>query len=107
MSAQIDPTIRTFLDKLLTEKGITTVPPDLRQDMITSLNKRLEAFMLTDIAKYLSDEDAVKFNTMLEKGEMTTAGAQIFLRDKIKDIDEVLAQAMLEFRKVYLTNSTT
>lgn len=107
MSVPIDPTIRMFLDRLLTEKGITTVPLALRQEMIASLNKRLEAFLLTDIAKHLGDDDAVKFNIMLEKGEMTTAGAQLFFRDKIKNVEEVLANTMLEFRKIYLTNSTT
>lgn len=102
MEQNIPEPIKLFLERLLTEKGVAGVSAELKEDMLSSLFKRLQAWLLTDLAKELSKEDSVELNKMMEKGEARESIYQDFFKTKIKNFDEVFAQSLLDFREIYL-----
>jgi hypothetical protein len=102
MDKIIPAEIRAFLEKIIDEKKYQNLNPKLKEDMVLSLFSRLEAFLLTDIAKHLPDKDAKELNRMMENGEASQEKVQLFFQERIKNINEVVAQSMLEFRAIYL-----
>ncbi|MCX6791190.1 MAG: DUF5663 domain-containing protein [Candidatus Gribaldobacteria bacterium] len=104
MDKIIPAEIRAFLEKIIEEKKYQNLNPKLKEDMVLSLFSRLEAFLLTDIAKHLSDKDAKELDRMMENGETSQERVQVFFQEHIKNINEVIAQSMLEFRAIYLNS---
>lgn len=97
--------IKVFLEKLLVDKGMNNLTPGLKQEMTTSLYSRLMAYILTDIAKEVDEETSRKINDLFESGqEKSMEQIQQFLKDNVKNIEEIIAKSMLEFRNVYLSN---
>jgi Arc/MetJ-type ribon-helix-helix transcriptional regulator len=106
MESMVSPEARTFLEKLIEEKKFENLSPALKESMIESLNKRLEAYILTAITEQLSAENADKLNALTEgEGSVpTSAEMQSFIKQNVPNAQEVIAKAMLEFRSVYLNN---
>lgn len=103
MAADMSSEIRMFLEKIIDEKKFDNLSPELRQAMITSLYPRLQAHIFTAITKQLDGQTISELDKMLEgNADFTQSELQMFLRGRLKNIDEVTAAAMLEFRAVYL-----
>jgi hypothetical protein len=96
---------RLFLEKLIEEKRFESLSPELKEDIIGSLSKRLEAFIITAITGTLDAEKAEKMNALFDSGkEYSPEELQNFLKENVPNIEEVVAKAMLEFRSVYLNS---
>ncbi|MDD5750259.1 MAG: hypothetical protein PHU56_01220 [Candidatus Pacebacteria bacterium] len=102
MALSIPPDIRVFLERIVDERGYKNITPELREQIISSLFPRLQAFLMADVAKHLPDNDARELDKMLEDGQIDQEKATAFFKERIKNLDEILAGAMLEFRAVYL-----
>ncbi len=98
MNENLNPQIRLFLESLLTERGIK-VPADLREQMLSDLNDRLQVRFQQIITEQLSAADLKALDQTAPKGEATV---QDFLRSKISNLDQLLIQAMAEFRQAFL-----
>lgn len=97
------PEIKMFLEKIIEEKKFDNLSPELREAMISSLYPRLQAYIFTAITKELDEETAVELNRMMEGDkEYSQAELQMFLKGRVRNIEEISAAAMLEFRAVYL-----
>lgn len=94
-----------FLESLLQDAGLNFTDPQAKQTVINDLNIKLEGFLAVVIEENLSDEDLVEYFQLLLS---ETNGGQLeqFLQTKIPNLDVVLANAMLEFRQVYLSSIT-
>jgi hypothetical protein len=95
--------LNVFLERLIEEKGFENLSEKLKADILEGLNKRLMAYIITGIAKNLTAEQAEKMNRMIEDGkEHSLDQIQKFLGENVSNIDEIVAQAMMDFREVYL-----
>ncbi|MEK7497056.1 MAG: hypothetical protein AAB657_04115 [Patescibacteria group bacterium] len=99
------PEIKLFLTKLMVEKGVFDLPTDLQTDLLESLHQRLQAFLLLTLTNKLSTEQVKQMDGLMESGEMDMIKSYDFFRASIKDVDEVVAKAMMDFRQVYLTGT--
>jgi hypothetical protein len=93
--------ITAFLDQLINDGGLGEVEPQTRQQMITDLRTRLQNSLFTRLITKLPESDLPAFDTMLEQ-KAKDEDVQNFLRERIPNIDEHIAQAMLDFRKGYV-----
>ena len=98
MDKIISPEIRSFLEKLLMDKKINA-QGELREQMISDLYDRLEVRFNQLIIEHLS---VAELDTLAEVSEQGTEAVQSFLRKNIKNIDKLFAEAMEEFKQVYL-----
>lgn len=57
---------RDFIDKLVTEKGLTTLEPEVRAELVKDLEKRLESLIHSHIVNALNSEALEKFEQLLD-----------------------------------------
>lgn len=98
MKEKMDPQIKVFLDSLLAERQID-VPAELKETMIDELNQRLQVRFQQIITEQLSEQDLAALDELAPSGQ---EAVQAFLRTKIANIDQLLMQAMAEFRQAFL-----
>ena len=103
-TATIDPDIRLFLDDLLDEKGIFFSSPETREQMIQDLYVRLEKFILLTLAKELSPADGNQLAQMIEN-QAPESTIQAFLQLKIPDLNNKMANVLLQFKSIYLASN--
>ncbi|MFT5179627.1 MAG: hypothetical protein ACI9GH_000344 [Candidatus Paceibacteria bacterium] len=94
---------KDFLNKLLIEKGVEGVPEDVRNQMVEDLESRLEKMIDATILNNIPEGDLEEFEKKLDSSDENEM--QSFIKEKIPNLDEVLAGVFLKFRKIYLENS--
>lgn len=100
---QIPPEIRTFLEGLLQDAGMTTLDDQMREEMIKELYARLDSFITSVIMENLPPEKLEEFTKMAEE-KKTRQEMEEFLKAHVPNAAEVMAQAFIEFRNLYLGN---
>ena len=103
-AATIDPSVRLFLEDLLDEKGIFFSSPETREQMIQDLYVRLEKFILLTLAKELSPEDGNQLLQLIEN-QAPKSTIQAFLQLKIPDLNNKMANVLLQFKSIYLASN--
>jgi hypothetical protein len=98
MDRIIRPEIRSFLEKLLADKRINATG-ELKEQMISDLNDRLEVRLNQAVIEHLSVDELETLASLSDKG---VEEVQSFLRQTIKNIDQVFAEAMNDFASAYL-----
>ena len=102
MASGMPEQIKAYLEKLLADKGIKGISPELAADMVESLYKRLQAYLFTDLTKNISAALAKELNQKMEQGLLSEEQALEWLTGRVKNINEILAKSMIEFRDIYL-----
>ena len=97
------PEIHTFLDNILTDANMTNLDEVTREEMIKELYGRLDQFIASTIVGKLKPEDTEAFIKMNEE-KKSQAEVQQFLTEKIPDAQQVMTQAFMDFREMYLGN---
>lgn len=100
---QIDPQVRTFIDGLLQDAGMTAVDETMREEMVKELYVRLDNYLATVIAESLPSEHFDEFIKMNEE-KKSREEVEKFLQDKVPNVSEVFAKAFADFRAMYLGN---
>lgn len=100
---QISTEIRTFLEGLLQDAGMTTLDAEMKEEMVKELYVRLDNFITTAIMDNLPPEKLEEFTKMAEE-KKTMSEMQDYLRTNIPKAEDVFAKALLEFRDLYLGN---
>ncbi len=90
-----------FLERLLTEKGITQMDSEVREQIKADLRESLERRINAALVRSLPQEKLDDFDKVLEQGKQ--GKIQSFLKKNIANMHDVIAQELLEFRKTYLT----
>lgn len=98
---EITQEVRTFLESILDDAGMTDLTPEMKNSMTQELFKLLDARLTTVAVENLSEENLTQFERMLEE-KKDKQDVEMFLRDKIHNAPELFAQAMLDFRNSYL-----
>jgi hypothetical protein len=99
------PEIKIFLEKVIEEKKFDNLSPELREAMVSSLYPRLQTYIFTAITKQLDEATVQELDKMMEGSlDYSQPELQMFLKGRVKNIEEVVASAMLEFRSVYLNS---
>lgn len=98
-----DKEILTFLELLLTKKGMGGMPPDILADMLMDLYSRFENFLLLSVMQKMDPEKYAKFDAFLETNPAPEE-SQKFMEENVPNLREVVKDAMDEFAKIYLQN---
>lgn len=100
---QIPAEVKTFLESILQDAGMTNIDPKMHEEMIKELFTRLDSFMLTTIIEALPADKIGEFTRMSESGK-SKEELESYLRETVPNSQEVFARAMLQFRDLYLGN---
>jgi hypothetical protein len=93
--------VNDFLNKMLTDAGMDTTSPEVREQMMNDLKNRLEERFFATILSNLSEEKVTELRELTEKGADQDKMGQ-FITGNIPNADELFAQSMLSFRDTYL-----
>lgn len=92
--------LKSFVERLIAEKGLEGLGPDVlaevRSDLLSRLEDRINAALLAN----LPPEKAVEFEQVLDKGDEKSV--QEFISASIPNANEVVAEALVTFRQTYL-----
>lgn len=102
----ITPEVRTFLEGLLKDSGMTTLNDEMKEEMIKELYARLDNFMTSVLIDSLPPEHLETFIKMNEE-KKSQPEVEAFLKEKVPNAAEILAKAFMDFREEYLGNVTT
>ncbi len=102
---QIPPEILTFIETLLNDAKITPIDGDMKQELINQIYVKLDNFITTSIIDNLPPEHLEEFMKMNEENR-PRAEIDAFMSQKIPNSQEVFAKAFLDFRDLYLGNTT-
>lgn len=98
---QIPEPIRLFLDSCLWDKGIKDVPEEMKEEMIRNLAARLNSWMMHAALMHLPNEYADEFEVLSENTSDPNL-IQEFFQVKVPNLDKVLSESMIEFKKAYV-----
>lgn len=102
----IPPEIRSFLEGLLQDAGMTTLDDVMREEMIKELFVRLDSFITSTIIDSLPTDRLDEFTQMSESGK-SQEELQSYLSANIPNAGEVFQNAFTQFRTMYLGNVNT
>lgn len=98
--------IRGFLVELLHDAGQTDLGPELENILVEDLYSRLIDRLTLTAMQHLSPE---KQDELANMGEKKNMGAKLeeFLKKNIGNYDQIFAQALADFRDVYIRATKT
>lgn len=92
--------LKSFVDRLISEKGLegldTDVLAEVHADLLSRLEDRINAVLLAK----LPPEKAVEFEKVLDAGDEKQV--QEFVSATVPNANEVVAEALMTFRQTYL-----
>ncbi len=97
--------IRSFLDGILQDAGMTNLESDMHEEMLAQLFARLDTYLTSAIVDNMPPEHVDEFIRMNEE-QKSQAEIQQFLVDKMPNAQEVFANTFADFRTLYLNNVT-
>jgi hypothetical protein len=95
--------VRGFLEDLLTTANIGELDEEMHEDLVQELYQRLDNYLTTTIMNNLPPEHMEAFIGMNE-AKKPQAEIQQFLSDNMPNVDQVFADAFVQFREMYLGN---
>ena len=93
-------TIEAFVEKLLKEKGMTGLSPEVMAQLKSDLADRAETLINAEIVANLPKDKLSEFDALLESGGEEEV--QDFCQKNIPNLAEVTAGALLKLQKAYL-----
>ncbi len=93
--------VRVFINDLLKQSGVELTPPDVREQMIDQLEKRLEAKLTLAAINNLPEDKIAEFKSLLADNaseQVLTA----YLNNNIPDINLIFEKAQEEFRNLHI-----
>ena len=102
---QIPQEVRSFLEGLLQDAGMTFTDNEMKEEMTKELYARLDNYIASVVVDYLPPE---QFETFIKMNEEKKSKQEIenFLKEKLPDAQNVFAKAFADFRAMYLGNVT-
>lgn len=96
-------TIEAFVSKLLEEKGVTGLEPEVIEQLKQDLIERAENIVNAEILNNMPESALEDFNKILDDG--SEEDIQKFCSDHIKNLDEVVAGGLIKLKNIYLGNN--
>lgn len=94
------PALEQFVERLITEKNLTNLDPDILAEIKNDLLQRAEDKIKMVIFDNISEENLPEFNRLMEAGDEVKL--QEFIKKQIPNLEELTASSLLEFRLTYL-----
>ena len=98
---QLQP-VDDFLNRLLDEKGITNLDPEIRAGLIDQLRDTLLRQIDKEAILRLSEEQAAELDKKLDDPNFTPEQMAQFIQDSGVDLTAVTVDTMIKFRSFYL-----
>mgnify|MGYP001594178394 CR=1 FL=1 len=96
----MDQNIHTFLVELLHDAGQTNLDKELEEVLIHDLETRLEDRLVLVSAQYLTPEQQEEVKKIENPDEVMH-----YLKNTVPDFENIVAEAMVDFREVYIAAS--
>jgi hypothetical protein len=96
-------TIDSFVESLLIKKGVTGLSDEVFAQMKEDLIERAEDMINAEILANMPENCLEEFDKLLDEGDSDKI--QIFCAEKIPNLDEVTAGALINLHKLYLASS--
>lgn len=100
---QIPSESRIFLENLINEAGVQVVDEEMKEQILIELYSRLDNFMVTTIIKNMPPEYLEEFIRLNEENRPREE-IDKFMTEKMPNSGEIFAQALIDFRDIYLGN---
>ena len=94
--------IDEFIESLLNDKGITTVEPEVKEELKADMKKRLEDQINRAAVQALPEEKAAELAKLVENPDFTNEKMTEFMQNSGVNLTEVALDTMLKFRSFYL-----
>ncbi|CAN5118794.1 hypothetical protein BH09PAT3_BH09PAT3_4590 [soil metagenome] len=92
-----------FIQQLLSDQGVASdINPEVRAQLVQDLSSRATDFVNRGLINAMSDEAVEHFNTMLDDPSITPEQVQQFVDTNVANKEQVVANALVEFRALYL-----
>lgn len=99
---QPQPSLETFVDRLLEEKGLANLDNETLVQAKKDLTDRLENRLNAAILEKMPPQYLEEFEKILDK--QNEEETQAFCNEKIPNLPEILAAELAEFRVIYLNS---
>ncbi len=101
---QIPPEVRTYLENILQDAGMTTaLDNQMKEDMMIELYKQLDNYLASVVIDKMPPEYVEEFIKLNEQ-VATKEQAEAFIKQKLPNAQQVLAEAFVHFRDMYVHN---
>lgn len=98
----IPPEIQAYLEGLIQEANVPVFDDKAKQELVNYLFDKLDKFLAAKIVENMSPEDTETFIKMNEDGKGREE-IDAFIKEHMKDPQEVFTRAFIDFRDFYLT----
>lgn len=98
----ISPEIEKFLNSIVDHADQEDMTPELRQKMVENLAEHLDSYLTGVAIDQLSDPDLDAYDLLITS-QPTPEQVQQFLMQHVPNIDQVMRQAMIDFKSQYTT----
>ena len=102
---QIPPDMKVYIESLLNDAGMTELDDTLRNEMVQEIFIRLDKYITSVIIENMKPEDVELFIKMNDEGK-SQEEMQTFIKEKIPNAQEVMTNAFINFRELYLGKVT-
>ncbi|MSU76052.1 hypothetical protein EXS54_01075 [Patescibacteria group bacterium] len=92
--------LNQFTAQLISEKGLTNLEPEVREQMQKDLVSRIEDRINVAILKAMPEEKRRGFESLLDTG--TQEDIQAYCQKEIPNLSELVAAELLAFRRTWL-----
>lgn len=93
--------VTAFLERLLDDGGMRELEPDVRAQMLEDLRLRFQNKLFAAVVMKLPERELPALDELIT-AKTPAPQIQEFLRTRIENLDQVMADAMIEFRKLYV-----
>ena len=102
----MNPQIKEFLKDVLKDAGQTDLPENLEEQMLKDLNTRLEERLILVALEHLAPDKQQELEE-LSKNNADASSLENFVKENVPNWEKVFADALIEFRNLYIsaTNS--
>ena len=97
----MEQVLEQFVSRLVEEKGFPELEPEVLQQIKADLGERAENRIHAAILEHMPEGRLEEFEKKLDMGNAEEV--QTFCRENVPDFDEVVAGALMDFRRVYLS----
>jgi hypothetical protein len=91
-----------FIEQLLKDKGLPELKPEVHVQLVDDLSGRFTQLLNRRLIESLTDEQKLELEKIIDEQPPDINKIQVFMAEKIPNTVEVTAQAMKEFRSLYL-----
>lgn len=89
-----------FINKLIEEKQLGNLEAEVREQLESGLSQRIERRINAVILENMPADKLEDFDRLLDVGD--SEEIQKFCHENIFNLEELIAQALIDFREVYL-----